>query len=91
MRRVGLMMIVCVALAMPCGLAPLSSAQAPEPAREPSAVLFREAFEDSRLLQRGWYDGDRFTISAKEPFAGKGCIEYHWKAGTTSPDSSSGR
>jgi hypothetical protein len=90
MRRVGLMTIVCVALAMPCGLATLFSAQAPAPAREPSAVLFREGFEDSRLLRRGWYDGDRFTISNKEPLAGKGCIEYHWKPGTCSPDNSSG-
>jgi hypothetical protein len=90
MRRVRLMMIVCVALATPCGFAVLSSTKAAEPAREPSAVLFREGFEDSGLLQRGWYDGDRFTISNKEPFAGKGCIEYHWKPGTCSPDSSSG-
>jgi len=90
MRRVGLMTIVCVALAMSCGLAALSAAKPPEPARELSAVLFQEAFEDSHLLQRGWYDGDKFTISNKEPFAGKGCVEYHWKPGTQSPDSSSG-
>jgi hypothetical protein len=90
MRRVVLAALGCAALAMPCCCAVLSSAQAAEPAGQPSAALFREGFDDPNLLQRGWYDGDRFTISAKEPFAGKGCLEYHWKAGATSPDSSSG-
>jgi hypothetical protein len=53
-------------------------------------LLFSEGFEDARLLERGWYDGDRFAISAADVRAGKGCIEYHWKARTTNPDSSSG-
>ncbi|MEX2138854.1 MAG: prenyltransferase/squalene oxidase repeat-containing protein, partial [Pirellulales bacterium] len=55
-----------------------------------AGLLFREGFDDARLAQRGWYDGDRFAISAEGAHAGKGCIEYHWKADSTRPDSSSG-
>jgi len=51
---------------MVCGLAVLSAAKAAEPATQPPTALFREGFEDSRLLQRGWYDGGRFTISGQE-------------------------
>jgi hypothetical protein len=59
---------------------------------EPGAgdLLFSEAFDDSGLLERAWYDGERFTIAEKGAYAGAGCIEYHWKVGTTTPDSSSG-
>jgi len=53
-------------------------------------VLFRESFDDDRLLERGWYDGRTFKISGQGTYAGSGCIEYHWKPDTTSPDSSSG-
>lgn len=52
--------------------------------------LFSESFDDDRLTQRDWYDGDKFRISGKEPRAGKGCIEYHWAKDGTTPDSSSG-
>jgi hypothetical protein len=52
-------------------------------------ALFAEGFDDPRLLERGWYDGSRFKISAPDAHAGKGCIEYHWPRGATSPDSSS--
>lgn len=53
-------------------------------------ILFSESFDDSGLLQRGWYDGRRFAISNEQPYAGSGCIEYRWKAGGTTPVSSSG-
>jgi hypothetical protein len=66
------------------------SATALVQAGRPPAVRFRESFDDPRLLQRGWYDGDRFTISAAHPYVGKGCIEYGWKAGATNPATSSG-
>jgi hypothetical protein len=55
-----------------------------------SGVLFSESFEDSLLLRRGWYDGNRFLITEKDPYQGNGCIEYAWKAGSTTPSSSSG-
>jgi hypothetical protein len=58
-------------------------------AGESTGVLFHEGFEDARLQARGWYDGSRFAISAQGAFAGRGCIAYHWKPGTTSPDNSS--
>jgi hypothetical protein len=54
------------------------------------ALLFQEHFDDPRLLQRGWYDGDQFRISGVKPHAGTGCIEYTWKAGGTTPATSSG-
>lgn len=46
-------------------------------------TLFSEDFSNDALLKRGWYDGDRFKIA-------EGALEYHWKAGATTPDSSSG-
>ncbi len=36
------------------------SGQAPPP--EPG-LSFAEGFEDTKLTRRGWYDGDRFTLS----------------------------
>jgi hypothetical protein len=63
---------------------------AAEPDKKSSGVLFSESFDDSDLLKRGWYDGSRFAISEMFPYAGKGCIEYSWKAKTTTPASSSG-
>jgi hypothetical protein len=66
---------------------PLSEART---ADKPAAVVFSESFEDPNLLQRGFYDGSKFMISATAPYAGKGCIEYAWKAGATVPASSSG-
>ncbi len=57
---------------------------------KPAAVLFSESFDDPRLLDRGWYDGTKFSISETQPFAGKGSIEYTWKTGGTQPSSSSG-
>jgi predicted amidohydrolase len=52
-------------------------------------LLFHESFDDGRLQARGWYDGDRSTISKIGARTG-GCIEYDWKAATTTPDGSSG-
>jgi hypothetical protein len=66
------------------------SATAAAPAERQSSVLFTESFEDSRLLQRGWYDGNKFTLSDTRPYAGKACLEYEWKPGTTKPFNSSG-
>jgi len=41
-------------------------------------ILFSESFDDGNLLQRGWYDGSKFTIAEKDPYAGRGSIEYGW-------------
>jgi hypothetical protein len=63
-------------------------------AREETAaagpLLFTESFDDDKLLDRGWYDGDRFLIAHQGPFAGRGCLEYGWKRGATNPHTSSG-
>ena len=78
---------VCVTWTCLAALAP-----ADEPAKQSSSsvVLFREGFDDSELLRRGWYDGKLFKIAFDQTSDGKGCIEYHWKANTTMPSSSSG-
>jgi hypothetical protein len=68
---------------------PALTVLAAEPEDSPGA-LFQESFDDSQLLPRGWYDGDRFFISDAQPYAGRGCLEYAWKAGGTTPRSSSG-
>ncbi len=92
MIRWALVALLCATMALPGCLCALTAsgpaiAAAPE---EPASPLFSESFEDPQLLQRGWYDGSRFMISAAQPYAGKGCIEYGWKAGTTNPATSSG-
>jgi hypothetical protein len=63
-------------------------ASAPGASPKVNGVLFTEGFEDPRLTERGWYDGDRFKIAGGAQ-VGKGCIEYHWPAGATNPASSS--
>lgn len=76
------------------GAAPAAGAEEAAPAATPAAAapgfLFSESFEDANLLQRGWYDGSKFKIVSEGAYAGKGCIEFHWDANTTSPSTSSG-
>jgi hypothetical protein len=85
---------LCATVGLYCGSTRLPSAQptaaAVDPAANPPAPRFSEGFDDPKLLQRGWYDGDKFAISPKAPYAGQGCLEYAWKTGTTNPFSSSG-
>ena len=83
MKRQRLVAAFCALVTLP-----LVPAAADEPRPLP-ALLFHEGFDDSRLLQRDWYDGDRFAISGSAQ-AGKGCVEYGWKTGGTTPVSSSG-
>ena len=45
----------------------LGHAGGAEPLAKTPVVLFRESFDDSQLLKRDWYDGNRFTISTKQP------------------------
>src|SRR5436853_4019697 len=47
---------------------------------KPAGVLFSEGFDDARLFDRGWYDGEKFRIAPDGAFAGSGCIAFHWKA-----------
>ena len=63
---------------------------AAESTEKAAGVLFGETFDDARLTERGWYDGRTFAISREGTRAGGGCIEYHWKPGTTTPERSSG-
>jgi hypothetical protein len=41
------------------------------------------------LPARGWYDGRTVAVVGERPRAGDGCIEYHWTAGSTTPERSS--
>ncbi|NLC56391.1 MAG: hypothetical protein GX774_06100 [Armatimonadetes bacterium] len=78
--RVALSLLVLGAALPPTAAAPA----------EKEGIFFSESFEDANLPQRGWYDGTRFTIAREGAFAGKGCIEYRWRAGGTTPSSSQG-
>ena len=53
--------------------------------------LFSESFDDAKLTERGWYDGTKFNISERDAQAGRGCIEYAWKDGTSQPEGSAVR
>jgi hypothetical protein len=68
----------------------VSRTSAQEHRHADTVPLFSESFENPRLLERGWYDGSKFTIANTRPFAGKGCMEYAWKTGGTTPANSSG-
>jgi hypothetical protein len=71
-----------------------ASVQSAEPASSPRTLAdglrFHEAFDDARLLDRGFYDGREFQISRERPFTGAGCIEFTWRDRGTTPSGSSG-
>jgi hypothetical protein len=92
MRRVVPAMTLCLTVALHGAFTLLTrtSATASHPGDKSDGMLFSENFDDAHLPKRGWYDGDRFTVSDKQPHAGKGCLEYRWEAGTSKPDNSSG-
>ncbi len=73
-------------LLSPLILAPIRTAEG----GDDGGILFREGFDDAELLKRGWYDGSKFRISARDAYRGGGCIEFQWKDGGTTPVSSSG-
>ncbi len=79
---------VCIACVMAACFRCEPVAAQPSPAEKP-AMLFSESFDDSQLLKRGWYDGNRFSIAAQSR-AGRGCLLYHWKEKSSTPESSSG-
>jgi hypothetical protein len=79
-----------VVLWLCCCFISLGIDEASNAAEDLSYRLFTENFENPRLLERGWYDGVKFTIADSRPFAGKGCIEYTWRTGGTTPANSSG-
>ncbi len=61
----------CVVASVVC------AADAPGAAGAGEGVMVREGFEDAKLTDRGWYDGERFRI-VDAAAAGTGCIEYEW-------------
>lgn len=94
MRRSRLAPISGVAAGLLCCFSLLPIGQftttAAEPAKPPAGDFFSESFEDARLVQRGWYDGDKFTIATKDAHKGAGCLEFRWEDRGTSPANSRG-
>jgi len=88
MARVPPQFLAGVAAALAVAVSCAASARAEEPDEAP--IFFREAFDDDGLLERGFYDGERFAISADRAFEGAGSLEYRWRAGATNPHNSSG-
>ena len=66
------------------------AATAAELAKPAASSFFSESFEDVRLLQRGWYDGDQFTIATNGAHTDGGCIEFRWQDRGTTPANSVG-
>jgi transglutaminase-like putative cysteine protease len=59
-------------------------------AQEPrGGVSFDEHFEDAKLTGRGWYDGDRFTLS-DDAAGGDHSLHYQFRKGQLTPSDSSG-
>lgn len=86
-RFLGFCVALCVWL---LGNASGSRVLGDERTKNPGGVRFRENFDDDQLIRRAWYDGSRFTISNLAPYGGRGCIEYSWKANSTTPAGTSG-
>jgi hypothetical protein len=55
-----------------------------------SGLLFKESFEDANFPARGWYDGGKATLTQKDAYAGRSCIEFRWEEGGATPVSSNG-
>jgi hypothetical protein len=53
-------------------------------------LLFRESFDDSQLLKREWYDGEKFVIDKQDAKAGEGSLSFHFPAKATTPDNTRG-
>lgn len=70
-------------------LVPLALALAGQTSRPDPGLLFAEGFEDTRLADRGWYDGDRFTLG-DDAAVGKHAVRYHFPKGKLNPSGSSG-
>lgn len=56
---------------------------------QPVGSSFSEGFEDTKLTGRGWYDGDRFTLS-EDAVAGTHAIQYRFDKGKLIPSDSMG-
>lgn len=51
--------------------------------------FFTEGFEDTKLTERGWYDGNRFVLS-DDAVGGKHGLHYQFPKGRLTPSDSSG-
>jgi len=77
-----------LALSLACGA--LCAVTATPSSGASLSQFFAESFEDARLPQRGWYDGDKFTIATNGVPTGNGCLEFRWADRGTTPANSHG-
>lgn len=89
-RRAALVVAIGTVGALLTANSPRVTAQIAEVDDLPAGMLFSEGFDDARLLDRGWYDGQKFNVARDGARAGSGCIAFHWNA-DKSPDSASSR
>ncbi len=57
---------------------------------KPAGQLFREGFDDSQLLKREWYDGEKFAIDNQNAKDGGGSLSFHFPAKATTADNTRG-
>ena len=55
-----------------------------------AGLLFSETFDDAQLLNREWYDGDKFVIDKRDTKAGAGSLSFHFPAKATTPSDTHG-
>jgi hypothetical protein len=84
----GILLVGMVTAAGPAG------GEAPQKPHSRSArvpgLFFAESFEDTRLTNRGWYDGSRFVLSEHEAVAGRRSIQFHFPKGQLTPPEARG-
>ena len=76
-------------LVLTFALSALTITKAAQTSSTDRTLFFAEGFEDTKLASRGWYDGDRFTLS-DDATAGRHSISYQFAKGRLTPTDSSG-
>jgi hypothetical protein len=84
-KKIGAVLAVLLAAAL--SLADFATSEA---SKAPAGLSFSESFEDTKLTDRGWYDGSRFTLSDKESAAGRRSIQFHFPQGQLTPPNGKG-
>ncbi len=91
MRYLGHLVLLAASVAWTVAFpSALTSAEPAEPAEKLAGLLFRESFDDSQLLKREWYDGEKFAIDKQGAKAGAGSLSFHFPAKATNPDNTRG-
>lgn len=83
MSQLARLLLIVVGV-LPAATAGPVAGTAPDPTGH--RPLVQEHFDDAELGKRGWYDLSRIRISGQQPFRGPGSIEYRWKTGGTTSE-----